>query len=328
MDKEIERRARQAIAEKVFPGCVVGIVRTDGQRAVLPFGHFTYETDSPAVTENTVYDMASVTKSIPLASLVLTFIAEKKLELRDPVTKFVPELHNNYGATIEDLLMYRVRGPRFSELRYPTFEEMRTHILEHGFSGPPGESVYTNLPAYLLGLVVERVGGAILPALADTYFFSPLDMSDTTFFPHDISRIPPTEVVEGEEIRGVVHDESARVFSRARRAVGHAGLFSSASDMLNFLEVFFYGDFAAVVHGAQKGLGWQLEQEWFMGSHLSKGTFGKTGFTGTSVVCDMHKGLAFVILSNRTYPTRPPDSASTGSAINVLRRDIADIVLR
>jgi CubicO group peptidase (beta-lactamase class C family) len=94
MRKEIEVRIEKAITEKVFPGCVAGVVRKSGERGIMPFGHFTYEQDSPEVREDTVYDMASVTKSIPVASLVLTFVAEGKLQLMDKVVKYLPELKN------------------------------------------------------------------------------------------------------------------------------------------------------------------------------------------------------------------------------------------
>jgi CubicO group peptidase (beta-lactamase class C family) len=219
-----------------------------------------------------------------------------------------------------------------SQLNYRTFEEVRTRVLEHGFDGPPNDkAAYSNAPAYLLGIILERVGGAILPALANKYFFEPLEMSDTTFFPnigvYETPTIAPTEIQEGKEIRGVVHDESARIFSQARRAVGHAGLFSTALDTLKFLEALLTGKYSAVAEGAEKGLGWQLEQEWFMGAHFSKGAFGKTGFTGTSVLVDRAKGIGLVILSNRCYPKRPADAASLASAINIFRKDIADIVL-
>ena len=328
MPKKIHTRAQRAIEDRVFPGCVIGLVRKSGERDVAAFGNFTYESGSASVAEDTIYDLASVTKSIPVASLALTFIAEGKLKLTDTVVKYLPELRNDYGATIEDLLRYRVQGPRLSQLTYPTFEQIHTHILEHGFNGPPGERLYTNIPAYILGLVLERIGGASLTALSQRYFFEPLNMGDTTFFPHDIARIPPTEVVEGKEIRGIVHDESARVFSRARRTVGHAGLFSTAPDILNFLEALLSGKFPVIVDGAQKGLGWQLNQSWFMGTAAGEHTFGKTGFTGTSVLCDIERGVAFVILSNRTYPVRPSDATSIHSAINVFRAEIADILLR
>ncbi len=323
----IQARAERAIQERVFPGCVIGLVKKAGERQIGAFGNFTYEPDARSVEEDSLYDLASITKSIPVASLALTFIAEGRLQLTDRVVKYLPELHNDYSATIEDLLRYRVQGPRLSRLVYPTFEQIRTHILEHGFNGPPGERLYTNVPAYILGLVLERVGESSLSALADRYFFEPLGMNATTFFP-TVSDCVPTEVVGGLEIRGVVHDESARVFARARRTVGHAGLFSTAPDILNFLEALQSGKFPAVALGAQKGWGWQLNQPWFMGTLSGEHTFGKTGFTGTSVLCDMERGTALVILSNRTYPVRPSDAASIHSAINAFRADIADIILR
>ena len=321
----ISNKVLQAIAEHVFPGCVIGFVG-EGQRTVLPFGRFTYENDSTEVREDTIYDLASITKSIPTASLTLQLIAEGKLALADKVKKYIPELQNDHGATVEDLLRYRVRGPQMSALKFETFEQVRTYIFEHGFDAPPGESEYTNLPAFLLGIILERVSGEILAALSYKYFFEPLGMRDTTFFPHDAERIVPTEVVDGKEIRGVVHDESARMFAAKRRAVGHAGLFSTAPDMLDFIEALLEGTFPAIVHGAQDGLGWSVNEEFFMGTKVSANSFGKTGFTGTSVVIDTDKNMGLVILSNRTYPTRPADATSVHSAINSFRRDVADVV--
>lgn len=343
--KAIRERAEEAIKGNVFPGCVVGIACADGSRAIILAG--TLDGRTP-VRENTIYDVASITKSIPLAGLALTLIAEHpaRLHLADKVVDHLPELQNDYGATIEDLLRYRVTGTRMSSLKATTFEEIRTHVFEHGFDRPAGNGAYTNLPAFLIGLVLERISGESLPALAHKYFFEPLNMSDTTFFPKvtDASistgrqilmrtdnRIAPTEIADGVEVRGIVHDESARVFARARRAVGHAGLFSTAPDLLKFLEALLNGKYPAVVDGAQKGLGWEacpnregwVDRAW-MGKHRTSTTFGKTGFTGTSVLVDINRGIGLVILSNRTYPYRPADN----SAINLFRKEIADIVLR
>lgn len=319
LEEVIRARVERAIEEKVFPGCVIGVVH-NGERTILPCGTIDGHVK---VAEKTIYDLASITKSIPVASLAIHLAAVNPLRfhLRGSVREYLPELQHDYGATIEDLLRYRVTGPRMSDLKLKTFEEIRTHVLERGFNGPPGERAYTNLPAFLLGLIIERVTGEILPALAHRYFFEPLAMNDTTFFPHDIERIAPTEIIDGKEIRGIVHDESARVFARSRRAVGHAGLFSTAPDLLKFLEAMLAGKLPTVVEGAQKGLGWEVDREW-MGSKCSEKTFGKTGFTGTSILCDMEKKIGLVILSNRTYPHRPADN----STVNLLRKDIADIV--
>jgi len=376
MDERIRERAQRAIAEKVFPGCVIGVVRSSETR-VFPIGNLRYrhrersvaiqgmadknsgllhsvrnDADEP-VCENTIYDLASITKSIPLASLALTFASENppRFNLADKVVTYLPELHNDHDATIEDLLRYRVTGPRLSQLHLKTFEEIRTYVFEHGFDLPRrslGEGgwagAYTNLPAFLLGLVIERVTGEILPVLAHKHFFEPLGMNDTTFFPTvpDASNstgrqklmrqdndIAPSEIIDGVEIRGIVHDESARVFAHTRRAVGHAGLFSTAPDLLKFLEALLNVGhrMSYIVEGAQKGLGWEVDREWMGASakaSASRGAavFGKTGFTGTSILCDVEKGIGLVILSNRTYPHRPPDN----SAINAFRTDIADTV--
>jgi len=331
MRKEIEARVEKAIAENVFPGCVIGVARANGEREVAPFGHLTYDSDSPVVREDTVYDLASITKSIPVASLALLFIEQGRLRLADKATNYLPALKNDYGVTVEDLLTYRVSGLRLSTLQDQTPDGILRSIFEHGFDGPPGGANYSNLPALLLGIILERVTGNTLDALAQKYFFEPLKMKNTTFFPDvgsyelPTSIIAPTEVVDGKEIRGVVHDESARKFFRAHRAVGQAGLFSTAPDILNFLEALLQGKFPDVLSGAQKGLGWQRAESWFMGENFGDGAFGKTGFTGTSVAVDPLRGVALVILSNRTYPTRPPDAASTHSAINTFRTDIADI---
>ena len=164
MHTRIETRVREAVEERVFPGCVVGIIRANGSRHILPFGNLTYEPDSAKVTADTIYDLASITKSIPTASLALSFIAEGRMGLADKVVEHLPELRNDRGATIEDLLRYRVQGTTLSTLKEKTPEEILEYVFAHGFDAPPSvEAHYTNLPALLLGLIVERVGGVMTP---------------------------------------------------------------------------------------------------------------------------------------------------------------------
>jgi len=326
MDKKVSKRVEQAIAERVFPGCVIGIVHAEGGREAYPFGTTIYGSAGEKVNESTVYDVASVTKSIPTASLASLFIHERKLSLTDQVRRYLPELKDDHDATIEDLLRYRVEGPRMSGLSSMSPEEITAYVFKHGFGEQPGVPQYTNLPAFFLGLVVERVAADTLDRLSQKYFFDPLGMSSTSFFPNAsyMKHCAPTEICEdGKEVRGEPHDESARVFAKAGHAVGHAGLFSTAPNLLDFLEALLAGKYSHIVEGAEKGLGWQVNDPNFMGQHVGPKTFGKTGFTGTSVVCDRERGVAFVILSNRTYPKRPPN----GDAINAFRRDIADIIL-
>src|SRR5215216_5606053 len=93
---KIEARTNQAIADKVFPGCVIGFVNAKNQRTVLNFGHLTYDKDASSVKCDTLYDIASVTKSIPTSSLLTLAIDDKKLRLDDKVIEFIPEIQNSY----------------------------------------------------------------------------------------------------------------------------------------------------------------------------------------------------------------------------------------
>lgn len=299
--------AEKAVAEGVFPGCVIGTYRK-GERRISRHGE-----------THAIYDLASITKSIPVAMLAARFIQVGRFSLQDRARTFIPELHKDFDATIEDLLRYRVKGVRMSTLNFNTFEEVRTHALEAGFDGPPGRSVYTNLPAFVLGITLERVGGAQIATLAHHEIFEPLGMTETTFFPaHD--RCAPTEIVAGEVIQGLPHDESARVFARARRSAGHAGLFSSVDDLLTCAAYLIEHLDSHEVQAALHGLGWQVGDALFMGEHASARMVGKTGFTGTSIIVDLEHQAALVILSNRTYPHRPLDD----SAIYAFRRAAAD----
>ena len=308
-----------------------------GFKTIIPVG----TTDgSIPVEENTVYDIASITKSIPTASLALLFAASKpvRFNLGGEVIEHLPELQNDYGATIEDLLRYRVYGPRMSDLKNMNADQIIEYIFERGFDAPPGDSRYTNLPAFLLGFILERIANESLDSLAQTYFFDPLKMTDTAFFPRAKSalvlvdweksvrmeRMVPTEIDDWRgEVRGLPHDESAYVFAKVGRAVGHAGVFSSAPDLLNFAEALLLGELDPIATGAENGLGWEVNREW-MGKYRTDMAFGKTGFTGGAIVFDRSRGVAFVILSNRTYPMRPPNN----SLISEFRSDISDIIFQ
>ncbi len=324
MPNEIDTLAEQAVKDGVFPGCAIAIVRI-GDRSIKSYG--TRALNGEPARDDMVYDLASVTKSVPVSSLILKLNQEGALTLKDMVRTWIPELQNDHAATIEDLLKYRVHGERMATLAHLTPKEITARIFETGIS-LPGASQYSNLPAFLLGIILERATGKSIDVLAREAFFDPLNMRSTFFgiagVQPDVSiSIAPTETEESGDVQGIVHDESARVFARAGRAVGHAGLFSNASDMATFLEALLAGSFPYIVKGAHKGLGWELNHGAFMGTKFGPRTFGKTGFTGTSILCDTDRGVGLVILSNRTYPTRPEDNRS----INAFRAAVADRVL-
>lgn len=349
--------AQQAIKDKVFPGCVIGIVKRDGSREVLPFGTTTYEPSSSPVKENTIYDVASLTKSIPTSSLALQLIDEGRLKLSDKLIDYVPEFNNadRENVLIKHLLTYTLDGYGLASAMDGTdgaslykrkASDMIQVLLTRDFEKRPGTVFkYSNIPAALLGMVIEKISGATLDYLANEKFFKLLAMNRSTFSPEifPLQEIAPTEIDDWRgTVHGVVHDESAYICKKENMIVGHAGLFSTAPDILNFLEMllnrgsfhgkkFFSEEIIKQITTNQipelndfTGLGWELNQPRYMGEYCTPHTFGKTGFTGTLCVCDMEKGIAYVILSNRTYPKRSPDS----QAINAFRKKIGEIVLK
>ncbi|KKW43305.1 MAG: Beta-lactamase [Parcubacteria group bacterium GW2011_GWA1_56_13] len=303
-----------------------------------------------------MYDIASITKSIPTASLALMLIDQGELKLTDKLIDHVPEFNNSdrENVLIKHLLTYTLDGyklataldgGKFDINKDKTATQLLNILLTHDFEKRPGTVFnYTNIPAALLGLVVERIYGKTLDVLADEHFFVPLGMTRSTFYPEKFPTedIPPTEIDSWRgEVRGVVHDESAYIAKRDGRIVGHAGLFSTAGDILTFLEMllnggifngktFFSEEILQQMETNQipelnnfTGLGWELNQPRYMGKYCGEHTFGKTGFTGTLCVADRQEEVAYVILSNRVYPKRTKDSA----AINAFRAAVGEIVL-
>lgn len=219
-------------------------------------------------------------------------------------------------------------------------------IFTTEFKSRPGRKFfYTNANSILLGLVAERILGNCLDELGKEYFFQPLEMDRTSFRPlekFNSKEIAPTEIQEwrGGLVQGEIHDESAFILDK-KMVVGSAGLFSTAPDILNFLKMLLNGGTingkkylsAEIIKQIQTnqlsdisqyaGLGWELNQP-YMGSYRSDKTFGKTGFTGCVCVCDIEREVAFVILSNYTYPIRK----SSANLSNKFRSDIADIVFK
>lgn len=321
----IRARAQTAVQERTFPGCVIGVLH-NARTEYVCIGGPTYEAGG-AVSEDSLYDVASITKSIPTASLASILVHEKELSLDEPVVSYLPDFRHDYGATIRDLLLYRVSGNPLSQLKNLSADEIYAHVYQTGFSGPPGNRCYSNLPAFVLGLVIERVSGTDVRSLAQRYLFEPLGMLRTDFFTGAVfSSAVPTEIDSWRgTVQGCTHDESAYVLGRAGRASGHAGLFSTAQDLLAFARALLLSEghiWETIATHAETGLGWQTGEVMSMGSHTGSRAFGKTGFTGTSILIDRSAQTALVILSNRTFPNRPHDT----DAINAFRSDVADLV--
>ena len=343
MDKAVTSVLERAVANKVFPGAVVGVYRESTQK-VIPFGTLDY---SDPVTKDTIYDVASITKAIPTSSLALSLVDSGQLSLENTITEYIPEFRHSM-VTIWHLLTQTLalekdgKPLQLSVYKNHTPDEILEIIYHAGISSNPGSTyAYSNASSILLGIVVEKITGQSLTQLAQDTFFKPLGMTHTSFHPDNKESLAPSEVNEwrGREIRGEVHDESAYTLSQ-KMSVGSAGLFSTASDLLIFLQMLLQ---KGVYHekkyfserlindmmtnqlktGNQStGLGWELDQPQYMGIHSHPHMIGKTGFTGCCVVVDIPRERAFVLLCNFTYPHRK----SSRESINDVRRQLADIV--
>lgn len=348
MNEDIAKLISTSIARRVFPGAVVAYARA-GERTVLPFGCLTYDASAEKVREETVYDVASVTKSVATGCIVMKLVERGELSLDDKVIRFIPELacRGREQILVRHLLTYTATFDLPKRMSAYALENGGHALLEMVFAAPlqaaPGARyVYSNAPAVLLGLIIERVVGP-LDIVADEFFFEPLGMHHTTFHPRELhgASVAPTEINARGEVKGIVHDESAWALQNAGIIAGNAGLFSTANDLLTFGEMLLAGGTyngrtyfetktvaqmrtnQTIGIGARAGFGWDVAQPRYMGAHFSPECFGKCGFTGVTLLVEPKKNVVFVLLSNRTYPKRSADDA----AINDVRRRLADTVL-
>jgi beta-N-acetylhexosaminidase len=327
MNASIRAFCEEAIELKTTPGVVVGYIR-GGHQQILPLGRLTYEADAPATSGQTLYDVASITKSIPTSSVILKLVEAGRLALDDKAADYLPELANDYRdqITIRHLLTFTVYfdiGRTLASLAKEDPSGVIEALMKAPLAAPPGERyTYSNAPSLLLAVIAERVSGKALDEVAHELFFAPLGMRRTTFRPQAFSagKVAPTEIDWRGEVRGLVHDPAAWAMVTHGRIPGHAGLFSTVEDLLRFAQMllnegeldgkrYFKPETVRMMHTDQTphlegkaGLGWEIDRVEAQGRKVSLEAFGKTGFTGTTILIDPIKQVAMVALANRTYP--------------------------
>lgn len=322
----VETILHQAINQKIFPGGVVGFCSPE-EHFFWSCGTLDYVAASAAVTPQTLYDLASLTKTIPTACIIWKLVELRKISLEDRVQSFLPEWHGTYKEEVRiwHLLAQAVRyeNVALSSLKDLPREALVQRILELEIIEPPGSSYYyVNTSSILLTWILERVTGRSLNDLSRQYLWKPAQMEETSFSPQLLKNmIAPTELdpQTGEYLQGTVHDESARTLSAHGSSVGSAGLFSSASDLLKFLQTLLRNDGTlfshdtveqlftprTLAHGQKVALGWELNASW-MGPTQTE-CYGKTGFTGCCIAVLPRTKKAMVFLSNAVHPHRPTD---------------------
>jgi uncharacterized protein YbbC (DUF1343 family)/CubicO group peptidase (beta-lactamase class C family) len=327
----------EAVATGNIPGGVV-LIGHDGKVVYRKaFGFRSLEPTRERMTEDTIFDMASVTKCMVTATSVMKLVEEGKIRLNDPVRRYLPDFGRNGkdDITVRELLTHYSGLPEDLELK-PAWvgrdTAYRMIVDTHPIFPPGARFLYSDINFETLGFIVEKVSGMTLGEYAAQNIFAPLGMTETRFDPPAswLPRIAPTEYDEhGRMLRGVAHDPTAR---RMGGVAGHAGLFSTADDVAKFAQDMLTGFKVLNPLAVEKmttpqqppnatvvrGLGWDIDSPFSSnrGELLPVGSFGHTGFTGTSLWIDPVTNTYIIILTNVVHP-------HAGKSVVALRSRVA-----
>jgi CubicO group peptidase (beta-lactamase class C family) len=339
----INRVVERGIKAGGYPGASVVVGRKGAVVWEKGFGRLGWTPDAASVVaEKTIYDLASLTKVVGTTTAVMILFDEGKIHLDDLVSKYIPEFTGGgkEKVTLRLLLEHRSGLPAGRDLwrLAHTPDEARAAVIATPLIAQPGEYYeYSDLGADVLGFIVEAVSGQRLDQFLDARVFAPLKMADTHFRPDPSlrGRIAPTELTppRGYPLRGEVHDENAYALGGV---AGHAGIFSTASDLSIFAQMLLNG---GIYNGTRivadstvalftkraagtRALGWDTcAGEYGCGKYMSKNAYGHTGFTGTSLWIDPDRDMFVVLLTNRVHAAKARRPAKV---ISDVRADLAD----
>lgn len=324
----------QAVKDQLIPGAVV-VVGHDGEVVYRKaYGSRSLVPQREPMTLDTIFDAASLTKVIATTSCMMKLLESGQVRLTDKVTQYLPEFQGGKSdVTVRDLMVH------FSGLRPdldmpPKWTGYDTGVklaLADKPANPPGvKFVYSDINFILLGEIVHRVSGRSLADFAKNEIFRPLGMMESTFNPPAalLPRIAPTEVEEGKPVRGLVHDPTARAMDGV---AGHAGLFTTADDLARFAQMMlnlgelggsrffspltirkFTTPQTPADQPILRGLGWDIDSPFSSnrGELFPIGSYGHTGFTGTSVWIDPLTHTYAILLTNSVHPHRGKNLSS------------------
>ena len=326
------------VRERYIPGAVLDIRIGDRFRFSKAYGSYHDNSSSRQVRLQTWFDLASLTKVVATLPAVLSLAKEGRLTLDDPVREHLPEfIHGE--VTIRHLLQHTSGLP--ADLSQPPrirrAEVVLDSIYQSPLESPPGfRAAYSDLGMILLGLLIERVAEEPLNRAASKRVFGPIGMSRTGFaadLPDLKDWAASTENVNGRYIVGEVHDEKAYALGGVS---GSSGLFSVASDLTRYAEQWMNPERSPVLSHELvsecfeqpcqgRALGWEMRHRDQIplgcGSTWLEGSFGHTGFTGTSLWIEPQTELSVVWLTNAVHYGRH-------TPIRSLRRTLHDQIRR
>jgi CubicO group peptidase (beta-lactamase class C family) len=339
----IDRVVARGMRAGGYPGAAVVVGRQGAAVWERGFGHTDWSDRSPKVSPTqTVYDLASLTKVVGTTTAIMILYDEGRVQLDAPVRTYLPEFSGGYkdSVTVRQLLEHRSGLPADRDLWRLAHSpaEAKQIVLDTPLECKPGQCyIYSDLGAITLGMLVERVTGQGLDVFLQERVFGPLGMTNTFFRPADSLkyRVAPTEVTppRGYPLQGEVHDENAYALGGV---AGHAGLFSTASDLAIFAQMILNGgiyDGVRIVSDStvklfttrasgSRALGWAMaDGQWGSGRFLAEGSFGHVGYTGTSLWIDPEREMFVILLTNRVHAARARRPAKV---IADVRADLAD----
>ncbi len=347
----IEHLVEEAIRSQEVPGAVVMVARRGRLVYSRAFGMRVLEPAPEPLQIDAIFDVASLTKVMATAASVMILVEDGKLILSDPVAKYIPEFARRGKAEVQvhHLLTH------FSGLRpdldldrpWQGYDRAVELACREGLLHEPGQQfVYSDINYLLLGEIVRRVSGQTLDVFAAQRIFGPLGMADTGFNPPEekLARVVPTERRDGTMLQGKVHDPTA---FRMGGVAGHAGLFSTAADALIWAQMILGGgEYRGVrilsplavrkMTGSQspagspdwRGFGFDINTRFSRtrGDLFPVGSFGHTGFTGTSVWIDPETGTVVILFSSRLHPDGKGDAVPLRSRLaSVVASSIMDV---
>jgi len=317
--RQLESELSRSIAKGEAPGAVFWMEQAgkeahwaQGQRAVVPVPE--------VMTEDTIFDAASLTKVVATLPSILLLMEQGKVDLEASVGRYLPEAPAT-KITVKHLLTHCSGLPAGipKEPPWSGYDE-GIHRAEALISGALPNCVfrYSDVNFILLGEIVRRVSGQTLDVFAREQVFAPLGMKDSGYNPEAalLPRIAPTEKDElGTMLRGVVHDPTAR---RMGGVAGHAGLFTTAADVAKYCKAMLRGGLlkpetmrqmrsvqTPITIFERRGLGFDLDSKFSRPRGkpgFALGSFGHTGFTGTALWIDPQTDSFYVLMTSRLHP--------------------------
>ena len=341
---EIDSLMLSAVDSGLIPGGVVCVADCDTVLYLKAYGNRQVFPDTLPMTEETLFDLASLSKPTSTAMTVFSLVADGKLSLDEYVSKYVPQIKDSFNIT--HLLTHTSGLPPYLNVKRlvehygeATPEALLDSISKCPRIARPGEKVrYSCLNFILLQHVIQNIEGKSLAEVARERVFMPLGMKHTTYMPDSawLPMVAPTEYIPVPDadsvlLHGVVHDPLARVLNHGNS--GNAGVFSCAEDLARlgqFLLKNKKNRYVAQMTSmpdslafSGRTLGWGHNDSLtsYTGNLFGPQTYCHTGYTGTSMIVDPEAELCLIILTNRVHPK---DKGN----LNPLRGAVADAVYR